>query len=101
LAFETVDGVTQDHDQPGIGHRLGDPAMGVQVVEVEGRTLAKERTLGGAVEQPLILLGPPHPLPVAVGVPRPTLPGRGAVAEEVRLLDRRQVDLWMAGQRGV
>ena len=95
--------VAQDGDQPHRGQQVGDALLRVPVVEVEHRALAAQRPRRGGVEERLVVVAAPHVLAPGLDVTRAT-PGRGRRAvgeEELRLLDRRQEQLRVLGERAV
>ena len=94
--------IAHDHDQPGLGQRLADPAHRGPVVQVERRRLAAQRAGRGRVEQRLVLRPAPDVLPVSERVPGSALGRRRAVGEEeLGLLDRRHEEPRVPGERGV
>ena len=62
--------IAQDHDDPGLGNGLVDPLAWRGVGQVERGRLAPQGAGSGGVEEPLVVVAPPDPLPVAVGVAR-------------------------------
>ena len=94
--------ITQDGDELDVGDQGAHPPMRVPVPEVERGALALQGPSGRRREQGFVAVALPDPLPHTVGVTGPLLgAGRPVAHEELGLLDRRQVQLRMLGQRGM
>ena len=85
-----IDRIAKHRNQFHLRNQSGDPSLRGEVVEVERRALALERARRGVVEQGLVPVTAPDPLPHAVAVTGSDVPASmrwGARAqEELRLL---------------
>ncbi len=74
-----VYGVAQDGDQLGVWHGIGDATVRLEIGQVQRRALPSQRPCGSLIEEGLVVLPPPDPLPIAVGVPRTAAVGGRAI----------------------
>jgi hypothetical protein len=97
-----VDRVTQRGDEARQRDGVSNASMGLPREQVERAGLPPQRAGRGVLEQPLVVLTPPHVLPEGPGVPRPASSrGRPVGQEVLRLLDTGQEQPGMSIQRHV
>lgn len=95
----TFDRIAQHDDELGRRDEFFDPLLGISVIEVKRGGFALEHSTGCRVKQRLIVAAAPDVLAVGFRVTRAAFTRRWPVSqEELRLFDRRQVQLGMPGQ---
>ncbi len=102
VGVRSLDRITQHDDESRVRDERPDPPLRGLAVEVERRGFAGQRAGWRSREQAFVVSPAPDVLAVGLRVAGPALGRRRPVSEEeLRLLDRGQVQVRVPGQRGM